>query len=129
MGLGDLVKPKAEDANEIDVEFVINQSSDVLPAALSVQHSPIASQRRERIVRVAQYFIWLSLNRDLSPSSKRDYAMRKVEYEMNDVDRKKLLQAVYRLYDGIAEDENALEQFEADLGRLSIVYEQCEEIR
>jgi len=55
--------------------------------------------------------------------------MANVEIEMDDVDRTKLLNAVYGLYDGTAEGSDALEQFEADLERLAFAYEDCENSR
>lgn len=127
MGLADLVKPTAKDADVICETFILQRAGTVLPERLSFRNAPRAVDRRERVVRIAQYYLWLSLNRDLSPSAKRKRAMWKVEQEFEDVDRTKLLNAVYDLYEDRAEGENALDQFEADLERLSVVYERHDE--
>lgn len=76
---------------------------------------------------MAQYYIWCSLHRDLKPSTARKRVMSKVENEYEDVDRKKLLNAVYALYERRGEGEDAVEEFEADLEELALVYEGHEE--
>lgn len=130
MGLHDLIKPTADEADEIDEEFIKNRFGTILSGTLTVR----ASTQRERIVRMAQYYIWCSLHMDLKPSVARDRAMSKVEREFEekdtyeDVDRKKLLNAVYALYEGRAEGENAVKQFEADLEELALVYERHEDM-
>lgn len=122
MGLRELIKPTAEDADEIDAQFIKDRFRTILSGTLTVR----ASTQRERIVRIAQYYIWCPLHRDLKPSAARDRAMSKVENEFEDVDRTKLLNAVYALYKDQAEGEDAVEQFEADLEKLSLVYEEYE---
>ena len=122
MGLHDLIKPTAEDADEIDEQFIKNRFGTLLPRTLTVR----ASTQRERVVRMAQYYIWCSLHRDLKPSTARKRSMSKVEYEFEDVDRKKLLNAVYALYEGRAKGKDAVEQFVADLEELALVYEEHE---
>lgn len=123
MGLHDLIKPTADDADEIDEQFIKNRFGTILPGTLTVR----TSTQRERIVRMAQYYIWSSLHSNLKPSAARKRAMSKVENEFEDVDRKKLLNAVYTLYENRAEGEDAVEQFEADLEELALVYENHEE--
>lgn len=128
MGLADLHRPNADDADEISADFILARAGTVLPASLSFQEAPHAGDRRDRVVRLAQYYIWCALHRDLPPSAKRKRAMWKVEGEFEDVDRKKLLNAVYDLYEGRAEGEDAVEQFESDLEELALLYEQHEEV-
>ncbi|MDY6771266.1 MAG: hypothetical protein SV186_04930 [Candidatus Nanohaloarchaea archaeon] len=129
MGLHDLIKPTADDADEIDEQFIKDRFGTILPGTLTVR----ASTQRERIVRMAQYYVWLSMHRDTKPSAARKRAMSKVENEFGDsdeyedADRTKLLNTVYALYEGRAEGEDAVEQFEADLEELALVYEGHEE--
>lgn len=123
MGLHDLIKPTAEDADEINEQFIKNRFGTVLPGTLTVR----ASNQRERVMRMAQYYLWCSLHRDLKPSTARKRAMSKVENEYEDMDRKKLLNAVYALYEGRGEGEDAVVEFEADLEELALVYEGHEE--
>ena len=126
MGLYNFGNPTTEDADSVDKETILSLTGTTLPSALLMGK---AVKRRDRIVRISQYYIWYSSNKDYSLSKMRQRAMSDVEDESEDIERKHLLNAVYDLYEGKAEGDNALTQFEADLEALAAAYDHNEETR
>lgn len=55
--------------------------------------------------------------------------MWKIEQEVDNVDRIMLMNVLYAFYEGRATAGNALDLFEADLERLSVVYEELDMAR